>query len=51
MKVSESDIPGASLNGRLPAYETYRSRFDVTRFFTRGIRHNVYGKTENLPRR
>ena len=31
MNFCQSDIPGASLNRRLPAYETYRPRFDVTR--------------------
>ena len=31
MNFCQSDIPGASLNRRLPAYETYRPRFDATR--------------------
>ncbi len=31
MNFCHRDIPGASLNGRLPAYETYRPRFDATR--------------------
>ncbi len=31
MNFCPSDIPGASLNRRLPAYETYRPRFDATR--------------------
>ena len=32
MNLSESDIPGALLNGRLPVYESYWPRFDATRF-------------------
>ncbi len=35
VNLSDSDILGALLNGRLPAYETYetyRSRLDATRF-------------------
>ena len=31
MNFCQSHIPGASLNRRLPAYETYRPRFDATR--------------------
>jgi hypothetical protein len=31
MNFCQSDIPGASLNRRLPTYETYRPRFDTTR--------------------
>ncbi len=31
MNFCQSDIPGASLNRRLLAYETYRPRFDATR--------------------
>ena len=27
-----SDFPRGSLNGRLPAYETYRPHFEATRF-------------------
>ena len=42
MNFCQSDIPGASLNRRLPAYETYRLRFDATRLFSRGIMHSVY---------
>ena len=42
MNVSESDTPETSLNGRLPAYETYRPRFDTTRLFSRDIMHSVY---------
>ncbi len=36
MNSSESDISGASLNGGLPAYETYRPRL-----FSRGIMYSV----------
>ncbi len=31
MNFCRSDIPGALLNTRLPAYETYRPHFDATR--------------------
>ena len=41
MNVSKSDIAGASLNRRLPAYETYRPRFDATCLFSRGIMYSV----------
>ena len=37
MNISESDILGALLNGGLPAYETYKPHFDVTRLFSGGI--------------
>ena len=42
MNFRQSNIPGLSLNRKLPAYETYRPRFDATRLFLRGIMHSVY---------
>ncbi len=42
MNVSESDIPRSSLNGRLPAYETYWPQLDVTHLFLQGIMHSMY---------
>jgi hypothetical protein len=42
MNFCQSDIPGASLNRRLPAYETYLPHFDATRLLLRGIMHSMY---------
>ncbi len=39
MNFCQSDIPGALLNRRLPAYETYRPRFDAT---PEAFMHSVY---------
>ena len=49
MNSCQGDISGASLNRRLPAYETYLPRFDATCLCSRGIMHSVYnGKISDV---
>ena len=42
MNFCQNDIPGASLNRMLAAYETYRPCFGAPFLFSRGIKHSVF---------